>query len=161
MLRSPNSVVPTPRKHLVCVEGGIGVGKTTLLNELEKMQIPGVKIVYEPVDEWRSVVVNENGDNLLGAMYNGQISREAFQLAIMPGRILKLEEALRSADVVVSERSPWSERHVFAKETLGEAAFNAYTWAQTQTLLSTAIPSCQVTFCLLSLPPSIAKQRIE
>ncbi len=163
MLPSPTSIMPT-RKHLVCIEGGIGVGKTTLLRELEHMGLPGVKVVYEPVEEWRSVIVNrESGENLLGAMYSGEISHEAFQLSIMPHRVLKLQAALSdpATEVVVSERSPWSERHVFAKETLAPAAFSAYVWAQNETLLATNVHDCEVSFCLLTLPASVAKKRIE
>lgn len=165
-MTSPTTVMSRhfSKKCLICIEGGIGVGKTTLLREVEALNLPGVAVVYEPVDAWRGVTVNKTtGQTLLGGLYSGEVSPSAFQLAIMPHRVLGLNKVLTNPEVriVISERSPWSERFVFARSTLSAADYEAYVWAQTQTLEHTCILDCDMSICFLTLSTELLKQRIN
>ena len=67
-------------KLLVCVEGLIGVGKSTLLDRMQKdsesNEYLRASILKEPVDEWRAVKVANT--NMLQAMYDGQLPSSIF-----------------------------------------------------------------------------------
>ena len=57
---------------LVCLEGPIGVGKSTVLSEIEAMRLPNVTVLYERVEDWKAVdMTRADGlpTNMLGAMY--------------------------------------------------------------------------------------------
>lgn len=131
----PKMASPPKPTLLVCLEGLIGAGKSTVLAEIEKMKLPLVKVLYERVDDWKAVEM-EDGDgksaNMLACMYSGSLSSAVFQLAIMQSRFGALVKTLceKGVRVVISERGPWSEKMVFAKSNLDKNEFAAYTYAQ-------------------------------
>ena len=101
-----------PRPLVISVEGGIGVGKSTLLELLKKLfdGKMGIVFVDEPVEEWIT-------EGFLAGMYDGSISAAAFQhmvLQSLAGDLLKAM-ATGSPAVVITERSPFSNYHVFGK----------------------------------------------
>lgn len=152
-------------KLLVCVEGLIGVGKSTLLDRMQKdsesNEYLRASILKEPVDEWRAVKVANT--NMLQAMYDGQLPSSIFQLSILQSRYATLvrELCMRDVDVIVSERGPWSEKHVFAKSNLDADAFACYQYAHsnlTTNLLPLGGP-IKVLFLHLKLAiPSVRKR---
>ena len=120
---------------LVCLEGLIGVGKSTVLAEIEAMRLPNVIVLYERVDDWKAVEMTRadgRPTNMLGAMYSGDLSSAVFQLAILQSRFGTLVKALcdDGVRVVVSERGTWSEKLVFAKSNLNANEFKAYSYTQ-------------------------------
>ena len=98
----------------VAVEGGIGIGKTTLLQDLQAhLKDPSIAFRTEPVDVWR-----EHG--LLDGMYNKSLSSAVFQLTALTTRFGGLLTALADPEVaiVVTERSMRSDYQVFAESNL-------------------------------------------
>ena len=96
---------------IICIEGGIGVGKSTALAKL-KEERPDLVFVDEPVDAWERA-------GLLQGMYEGKLSHAVFQQqALMSRAGLLLEAIQKGAHVIVTERSPWSDRAVFAEANL-------------------------------------------
>lgn len=150
-------------KLLVCVEGAIGAGKSTLLDNLNSKQLPGVKTLREPVDEWKGVYVSE-GKNMLAGMYDGSLSSSLFQLSVLQSRFAPLVAALcdPTTTIVVSERGPWSEKEVFARSNLSKGEFACYEYAH-QSLTRHLLPLCgeiKVLFLHLSMPVESVLERI-
>lgn len=102
---------------IVWIEGNIGVGKSTLLQLLEEK---GCRVLREPLEEW------EKGD-LLNKMYSGELSRAVFQQTAAMTRWASIVELMLSGveGTVYVERSPFSDRDVFAKLNVTNPAENA------------------------------------
>ena len=109
------TTVPRERRVRVSIEGGIGVGKSTVLEAL-RAHFAGddtVCFLTEPVNTWI-----ESG--LLGRMYDKTISSLSFQIiaaATRFGPLARLFHDPRLA-VFVTERSLASDKDVFARVTL-------------------------------------------
>ena len=94
-------------KKIFSIEGNIGAGKTTLLQHLEKV-IPNVKVIYEPVNEWKNI----GGEDLLTYFYKDP-KRWAytFELQSMVSKVRKVKEAIMSdVDIILLERSIFSDK---------------------------------------------------
>lgn len=121
--------MPRSTKRIFCVEGNIGVGKTTLLKRLKELGVSGAVVIEEPVDEWTKVEISP-GVNMLQAMYTGELSKATFQMAILQSRFGPLQRALLDPEIhtVITERSPWSEKLVFASTNLSPTDMAAYNY---------------------------------
>lgn len=153
-------------KRLFCVEGPIGVGKTTLIRRLRRSAPNGVEVLFEPVEEWTGTVVDAStGENLLDAMYKGTVSSAVFQLAILQSRFGRLVKALCDPNVhtVISERGPWSEKYVFAKSNLRDVDFEVYKYTQNAMMehLFDLVGPISVEFVYLTLDIPHALDRIR
>ena len=152
------------RTLLVCVEGPIGVGKSTLLDNLDALTNPGVLTLKEPVGDWKSVQIG-NGKNMLQGMYDGTLNSALFQLSILQSRFGPLIRALTCEDtkIVVSERGPWSEKMVFAKSNLSPSEFSCYEYAHGSLCknLFPIVGKVAVVFMHLELPTESIVERIQ
>ena len=102
--------------RVIFLEGNIGAGKTSLLTALGEHFGDRVRIVEEPVKVWE-----ESG--LLAECYDGTVSRATFQYVALATKTAALAEALRetpSDQLIIAERSPFSDAAVFAKAFLTE-----------------------------------------
>jgi deoxyadenosine/deoxycytidine kinase len=113
-------LIPTPVSkptRIISLDGNIGVGKTTLLDHIQK-RFPDMIIVKEPVDVWTHLK-DEQGSNLLELFYKDK-RRYAFtfQQAAMLSRLLLLQKAVAEAkpgSLILTERSVLTDRFVFAE----------------------------------------------
>ena len=148
---------------LVCVEGNIGTGKSTLLNGIEALKKAGVATLQEPVDAWRDVKIG--GKNMLESMYDGTVSKAVFQLAVLQSRFGPLIAALANKNnkVVFSERGPWSEKYVFARSNLSSDDFKCYDYAHRSLVreLFPLVGEVIVLFLHLTLPVDTTLERIK
>jgi deoxyadenosine/deoxycytidine kinase len=105
------------------IEGNIGSGKSTLVDILKNFS-PSIKldhfeIVYleEPVDEWHKIK-NENGVGILEEFY-GNPKKWAFSFQMMAyiSRIAILKKTIKKNPhcIIISERSVYTDKNVFAK----------------------------------------------
>lgn len=106
-------------KVLICVEGNISSGKSTTVNELKEL-FKGddrVEFLLEPLSIWESIR-DGDGNNMITKFY-GNIKRYAFAFQMMAyiSRLDILREAMNDNDVqvIVTERSLFTDRNVFAK----------------------------------------------
>ena len=99
-------------KRWYIVEGNIGCGKSTLIQQL-KMQPEWCEVIDEPVDVWKSIT-DEHGENILGLFYNDP-HRYAylFQNIVFKTRLMSLEKE-QVKPVRVSERSIRTDKHIFS-----------------------------------------------
>ena len=120
----------TEPTRLICVEGNIGAGKSTLLDSLKYRYSndPSVVFVEEPADEWEA-------KGFLDRVYNEPSVRPAFQHMVLMSLAGKLMQALARTPkprLVITERSPWGNYHVFAKANLSgnDLVMYKHTWVE-------------------------------
>ena len=110
---------------IVTIDGNIGCGKSTIMRYLEKnfanycgSKSNNCKICFlqEPVSSWESIG-DANGKSIITHFYeNNERYSFAFQVMAYTSRLSLLKEALKeNYDVIISERSIYTDKFVFAK----------------------------------------------
>lgn len=145
------------------VEGNIGTGKSTFLT-LVKTHFPEFKVIFEPVDTWKSITDSE-GKNMLQLFYS-DTKRYAymFQSLVLATRISKLKEAMSNTDsYVFVERSIWSDEYVFAKNALIEGTMSELEYKIYKEWFNLASDIISVDFCYIYLQcdPETSLKRIK
>jgi len=119
--------------RIISIEGGIGIGKTTVMNALRGVR-PELLYIDEPVAAWESA-------GLLDAMYKGTIPPGTFQIAALSTRMAPLLKAVRDGHrVIVTERCPWSDFEVFTKANLKAGSIELTAYKMAYDALMTAMP---------------------
>jgi deoxyadenosine/deoxycytidine kinase len=106
---------------IISLDGNIGAGKSTLLAEIRN-KLHDVHIVDEPVGQW-TALKNAEGKNLLELFYQDK-KRWAytFQNCAILTRLKNIQDAVENLDstlkgpqVIITERSVLTDKHVFAE----------------------------------------------
>ena len=119
--------------RIISIEGGIGVGKSTVMAHLRRT-MPELFFIDEPVDLWEEA-------GLLDAMYDGSIPPGTFQIAALSTRMAPLLKAVRDGQkVIVTERCPWSDLQVFTKANLPEGSVELAAYTMAYDALMTVMP---------------------
>ena len=108
------------RPRLISIEGNIGAGKSTLVEELKIRYADRDDIVFlqEPVDAWAGIT--QDGKTMLELFYEDQ-KKYSFGFQVMAYmsrlRMIKneIEKANQKVKTIVMERSLDADRHIFAK----------------------------------------------
>ena len=105
------------------MEGNIGVGKTTFINMVKQLhKTREIIVLEEPVAEWLSIKNNEN-KTILELFYADQ-NKYAFSFQMMAyiSRIALLKQTIREHPqaIIITERSVYTDKHVFAKMLFDE-----------------------------------------
>jgi deoxyadenosine/deoxycytidine kinase len=105
---------------IISIEGNIGAGKSTILEEL-KSRMSGsedIKFVKEPVDIWETVQ-DEDGKTILEKFYeNSKMYAFQFQVMALTTRLSLLRNTIRAnpnCKVIICERSVEADKQIFAK----------------------------------------------
>lgn len=99
-------------KKIISIDGNIGSGKSTLIKKLQEKT--NLVVITEPVDSWMKMY-DENGKNLLELFYENQEKYAfLFQLTAYITRLQTWRDANQD-NIIISERSIWTDFHVFAK----------------------------------------------
>lgn len=108
---------------ILSLEGNIGSGKSTLLKQLTRTlpdRILHRKIFFlqEPVKEWEKIK-NENGKTIIEEFYNDNTKWGfSFQMMAYISRLKCIRDLVKqngSNIIIISERSLWTDKNVFAK----------------------------------------------
>ena len=155
---TPAPAPAPPSTSVIVIEGNIGVGKSTQLGRLQAFfrNDPRVKVIPEPVEDWMARGFLQN-------MYSGSLTKGEFQQAVLMSLTGVLLEALqreRKPAVIIMERSPWGNYHVFAKANLEGASLDLYEYTWTN-LLKAISPTLPVKYIYLSAPPSVIMHRMQ
>jgi len=111
-LRESNETNPI----VISLDGNIGAGKSTLLETL-RVAMPEVEVVLEPVGLWSSLK-DADGKSLLELFYEDKRRwAYTFQNFALLTRAKALSEAMSRTKktVIITERSPLTDRYVFAE----------------------------------------------
>ena len=129
-----------PNPILISIEGDIGAGKSTLIEQL-KQQHPKWHFIDEPVGYWTSLK-KEDGSNLLENFYK-DTDRYAytFQNCAVLTRAMEIQRAVElwrkeceyvpseaENNVFVTERCLETDFHVFAKMMYDDGKLNKIEW---------------------------------
>ena len=101
---------------VISLDGNIGAGKSTMLEAL-RAAMPDVEVVLEPVGLWSSLK-DADGKSLLELFYEDKRRwAYTFQNFALLSRAKALAEAMAQTKktVIITERSPLTDRYVFAE----------------------------------------------
>ena len=127
-VNSKNGVKKPKQKRVYFLEGNISSGKSTVVEGLKNA---GFSVFDEPVNTWTETYVEDDGENILKKFY-GDMSRWSFQfeVAIMTTRFKRLVEALNhDSEIVLLERSLWTDRKCFAQNLFEQGHMTSMEWA--------------------------------
>jgi deoxyadenosine/deoxycytidine kinase len=107
---------------IVSIEGNIGIGKSTLLNNVElyckNNGLTSIIVLREPEEEW-SKIIDENGETILSNFYKDpnkySFSFQILVLKTMADLICKTIKENPDCKIIICERSIVSSSHVFAE----------------------------------------------
>lgn len=141
--------------RIVTLEGLIGCGKTTVIRGLRDSLSEGVRFIEEPVDEWEQV-------GMLKAAYEGSLNKGVFQHSVLMSLVAPLIEAINDPSVhtIVTERSPWTNRFVFALNNLKHMELDAYEYTFTKVIRSICTRPVLVDMVYLRVDISAARARM-
>jgi deoxyadenosine/deoxycytidine kinase len=159
---------------LISIEGAIGSGKTTLMNEL-KAKYPDWHFIDEPLETWTSLK-NEDGENLLSVFYK-DIDRWAytFQNCAVLSRAqnirkaideweeeCKVNEAARKHNIFVTERCLETDFNVFAQMLRDDKKLNGIEWGLYKQWYRMISGGCTVNgLVFVGTPPDVCAARIK
>jgi deoxycitidine kinase len=169
---SPAGLVSRP--ILISLEGNIGAGKTTIINQLKEL-CPTWHFIDEPVDVWTSLKTAE-GENLLELFYR-DIPRWAYtfqncavlmRMQLISGRIeewkrqCEADPSLAANNVFVTERSIETDYNVFASMLKEQGHLNDIEWTLYLRWYNTLKNSCAVSGIIyIDTPVNICMERIR
>ena len=105
---------------IVSIEGNIGSGKSTILENMKKYfsEYSNVVFVDEPVSEWETITDPKNGENIIQLFYRDQEKYSfSFQMMAYISRLSLLKKAYEENEncIIITERSLLTDKHVFAQ----------------------------------------------
>lgn len=102
---------------VISIEGNIGAGKSTLIQQIESQLNKNIIYIPEPIDEWNTIK-NEDNIPILECFYKNQEKYAfSFQMMAYISRIVKLKKAIEKHpdSILIIERSIYTDKYVFAK----------------------------------------------
>lgn len=105
---------------IISIEGNIGSGKTTIIENLQKRFQHNKEVVFlkEPVDVWNSIK-NDDGVTVLEKFYeNTETYAFPFQVMAFATRSISIKNAIRNnpdCKYIICERSLEADNNIFAK----------------------------------------------
>ena len=119
---------------IISLDGNIGAGKSTLLQEIRN-KLHDVHIVDEPVSQW-SALKNAKGKSLLEHFYEDKNRWSyTFQNCALLTRLKNIQKAVENIDttisspqVIITERSVLTDKHVFAEMLYDAGNFDPLEW---------------------------------
>ena len=111
------------------IEGNIGTGKSTVINNLKDLLDPtSNKFIYlfEPVDEWQSI--KQNNKDIITYFYeNNNNWAFSFQIMAFISRLTQLKEAYKryNNSIIIVERSVYTDRKIFTEMLYNSGKINA------------------------------------
>tara|TARA_Y100000389_G_C17434852_1_gene504859 strand:- start:751 stop:1446 length:696 start_codon:yes stop_codon:yes gene_type:complete len=124
---------------ILSFDGNIGSGKSTIVKYFEnnfeeycnkKNNNYKICFLQEPVKEWEKIVDKESNENIIQKYYkDNEKYAFAFQMMAYISRLNILKKALKkNYDIIITERSIYTDRNVFAKMLFSDKKINDVEW---------------------------------
>lgn len=165
----------TPRPILISIDGGIGAGKSTILNKLRDAN-PDIHYIDEPVDTW-TALKNEEGESLLEVFYKDKrrwsytfqncaiLSRYRNTIRAIDewrAECARNPEAARN-NVFITERCLETDYNVFAQMLRDDGCIDGLEWdlykQWYRQLIGTCTPLSGIIY--VHAPPDVCNERIH
>ena len=118
---------------IISIDGNIGCGKSTFLQELKKevkiQKLNNIIFLQEPVDQWSKI--NVNGVTILERFYEDPEKYAfSFQMMAYISRLSLLKTTIRENPdaVIVTERSLYTDKNIFAKMLFDDKKIDPYSY---------------------------------
>lgn len=118
---------------IISIDGNIGCGKSTFLQELKKevetQKIKNIIFLQEPVDQWSKI--NVNGVTILEKFYDDPDKYAfSFQMMAYISRLSLLKKTIKENPyaVIVTERSLYTDKSIFAKMLYDDKKIDPYSY---------------------------------
>ena len=150
--------------RIYSIEGNIGAGKTTILEQIESLGNPRISVVREPVDAWTSIR-DSNGENILEKFYKDPKSYSfPFQVLAFNTRLNTLKTAIveySHCDVILCERSLHADGYIFAKMLYDDGFIDEISYRIYEKMYSNGIHEFPLSGVIyLDVEPDICAERI-
>jgi deoxyadenosine/deoxycytidine kinase len=138
---------------IVFISGNIGAGKSTIIDSFKASNATDKwMFLTEPATEWTT-------SGLLGAMYDGSLTPGEFQLMALVTRVTSLLQFV-DTPLIMAERSPWEDAHVFATNTLSGIHQVNYDYVHDRLMKLWDPSPAEVVHIILEVDPDVALSRI-
>jgi deoxyadenosine/deoxycytidine kinase len=112
---------------MISIEGNIGTGKSTLLDNLKEILDENIVVIKEPVDQWLKIT-DKNNNSILNNFYQDphkfSFSFQILILKTMKDLLLKTINENPNCKLIICERSIMSSHHIFAKMLYDDSYMN-------------------------------------
>ncbi|QKF94296.1 deoxynucleoside kinase [Fadolivirus algeromassiliense] len=118
-----------PKKILVSIEGNIGVGKTSIMNMM-KERFSNAEFIYEPVDEWHTIV-DSNGKDILQSFYDDKKRWSyTFQNIAYVTRMNHIIDMIMNSSkrYIIVDRSLQADLNTFAQMLYNDNCLSSLEW---------------------------------
>jgi deoxyadenosine/deoxycytidine kinase len=152
--------------QIISVEGNIGTGKSTFLKKLKARLSSNQRFCFleEPIDIWTSIT-DENGVNIIEKYYQNQTKYAfAFQMMALISRLTSLKEIIASKkyDVIIMERSLYTDNNVFAKMLYDDKKIEEIEYAIYKKWYNDFVNEFPpINFVYLTCDPVVSAKRVE
>ena len=150
---------------IILIEGNIGSGKSTLLQILKEkyQQRKDVHFVDEPVSEW--MTIRDDGQSILELFYSDKEKYSfTFQILAYITRLRLLLDVVEKHpdDVIICERSIFTDKYVFAKMLYQQGYIDNIQWQTYNYWFDTFKEKVSASFVIyVNTEPNICFERIK
>lgn len=122
---------------IISIDGNIGSGKSTIVRYLKKHfnkyintesgENYKICILEEPVDIWSEIVDKTDGKNIIEKYYEDQEKYAfCFQMMAYISRLSQIKKTIDENiyDIIITERSIFTDKHIFAKMLYDDKKIN-------------------------------------
>lgn len=150
---------------IISIEGNIGSGKSTLVEMLQTHFADNSRICFlqEPISVWNTIKDN-NGTTILEKYYADQAKYAfPFQMMAYISRLSLLRKALKGDyDIIVTERSVYTDRMVFAKMLYDDKKIEEVEYAIYRKWFDEFLDDLpEIWLIYVKTDPKVAAQRVE
>lgn len=114
---------------IISLEGNIGAGKSTFALLLKK-KFPQYNIILEPVDLW--INLKDKNKNLLQYFYEDKkrwgYTFQNYAYITRISQMLKYIDKSKDDDIIITERSIWTDKYIFAKMLYDNGDLSEIEW---------------------------------
>lgn len=158
---------------VICIDGVISAGKSTFVRLLEERlgNMIGKKItcMYEPADRWTSEgVLDQFYKSINDGTYDMTFPFQLYTFVTRMASIKQEYEANPDVDIVILERSIFSDRHIFVEmlkdaKMMDERHYNVYKliWEFLDSTWEQVLPTRPNAYVLLDAGIDTCMERIE